>query len=91
MLHSPSDATRPAFPHVGALCFRRGTAEPAVILRRNADDTVLLQRRRTLPSGATVPLEGASANTTVPLAEVFADRLAAIGLPRRAARQRGRV
>lgn len=70
--------TESTFPHVGALAFRRGTAEPARILRRNADDTALIERRAPTPGGGTVPLYGAAANTTVPIEDLFADRESAI-------------
>lgn len=66
------------FPHVGSICYRRHTAEPALILRHNADRTVLLERRRATPWGGLQRIEGASANCTVPLADIFPDKFTAI-------------
>lgn len=93
--------TESTFPHVGALAFRRGTAEPARVIRCNADGTILIERRQRA-SGArsssasgsatmatTVPLSGAAANTTVDAADLFSDEQAAIwGSARRAAKAR---
>lgn len=59
------------FPQVGAIGYRRGTAEPARILRRNADATAFIERRQRVPGGGTRPLQGAAANCTVPLEELF--------------------
>ena len=68
MLQTPAP-----FPQVGAIAFRRHTAEPARILRRNADGTAFIERRVNLPGGGTAPLSGAAANCEVPLAELFDD------------------
>lgn len=59
------------FPQVGSIGFLAGTAEPARILQRNGDGTLLVERRLRLPSGDTAPLTGASANRTVAAADLF--------------------
>ena len=66
-------STTTDFPSAGSLAFRRGTAEPARIVRRNADGTALIARLRRTPGGGTTPLPGAAANCTVPLDELFED------------------
>lgn len=86
MLQTPAP-----FPHPGAIAFRAGTAEPARILRRNDDGTVLIERRERTPDGGNRPIIGCSANTTVPLADLFADPLDAAGIARRAPRRSRRA
>lgn len=66
------------FPHAGCIAFRRGTAEPARIIRHNADRTALIERRQRLPGGGTTPLPGAAANCTVPMEDLHADEDSAI-------------
>ncbi|KLE32437.1 hypothetical protein [Aurantiacibacter luteus] len=66
MLASPAP-----FPHAGSIAYRLHTAEPVRIQREHPDGTVLVERRRRLPGGATAPLPGASANLTMPRAELF--------------------
>lgn len=84
--------THTPFPHAGSMAFRRGTAEPVRIQRCNSDGSALVTRHRRIPGGGTSPLPGASANLTLPLAELFADSDAAAhggaAQARRAARSR---
>lgn len=75
------------FPHVGSLGFLAKTAEPARIIRSNADGTLLVERRRRLPGGGTVPLLGASANRTIAASSIFANPEIAIHGSAKKARQ----
>lgn len=70
MLNTPAP-----FPHPGSIGFRLHTAEPARVIRANADGTLLVERRRRLSDGTTVPIAGASANVAIPRADLFADPL----------------
>ena len=79
----------PEFPHAGAMAFRIGTAEPVRIQRRNADGSALVTRHRRLPGGGIAVLTGASANSTLAMAELFPDpESAAHGSVKRASKAR---
>jgi hypothetical protein len=86
MLHTPTP-----FPHPGSIAYRARTAEPARILRWNDDGTVLIERRERTPDGGNRPIIGCSANTTVPVADLYADPLDAAGVGRRQGRRTRRA
>lgn len=66
------------FPAPGSIGYRAHTCEPVRIIRANADATLLVTRLRRLPCGAFAGVEGASANQTLPRAELFADTFLAL-------------
>lgn len=70
------------FPHVGSRAFIGTTAEPATIIRTNADRTALI---RVDPRPNKGRNRDASGNRTEPLANLFAteDAAARAGLPAR--------
>ncbi len=61
------------FPQVGSLGYLATTAEPARILQRNADGSILVERRQRAPGGGTSPLTGAAANRRVDAGDIFPD------------------
>lgn len=80
MLSTPAE-----FPHAGSRAFLATSADPVTIIRRNADGSALV-RRDARPFSARN--RDASGNTTVPLAELFADadEAARAGLKQRSGR-----
>lgn len=77
MLSNPA-----TFPHAGAPCFVRGTAEPARIIQRNADGTCLVSLEGPRPRS-----EDASRTCRLPLAELAATAEQAMDLARRPRRR----
>lgn len=84
-------ATATDFPHAGSRAFVRGTADPVTIIRRNADETVLV---RMDPRPGQRASRDASGNRTLALDELAeTEHLAVFGpdKPRQHRRARRRA
>ena len=63
------------FPQIGSLGYLATTAEPARILQRNADGSMLVERRQRAPGGGT-----SSAASAAPQAQSPAQRKGALNM-----------
>lgn len=73
------------FPCTGSIGFLAKTAEPARILQRCGDGTLLIERQRRTPWGGFERMEGATANRRVAIHEIFAEPDVAIHGSKKAA------